>query len=70
MFKFQGRDHNDDNIPSLQRGAFVAREDEAVKGETASVVNGADDDIPDDGDVPDLHHVPLPTATIIMMTMV
>ena len=54
MFKFQGRDHNDDNIPSLQRGAFVAREDEAVKGETASVVNGADDDIPDDGDVPDL----------------
>ena len=54
MFKFQGRGHNDDKIPSLQRGASIAREDEAVKGKTVRVVNGIDDDIPGDGDIPDL----------------
>jgi hypothetical protein len=34
--------------------------DEAVKGETASIVNDIDDDVPGDGDIPDLAPCAIP----------
>ena len=54
MFKFQGRGHNDNSVPSLPLRASIVSADEAVNSETASIVNEIDDDVPGDGDVPDL----------------
>ena len=54
MFKFQGRGHNDNSVPSLPLCASIACTDEAVNSETASIVNEIDDDVPGDGDVPNL----------------